>query len=240
VKSLQTRILLVFSTIILLSGVTVGMVINRSSEKLIAQSLGQQAQTIAEHVIGKMDLEQYAKITPDGGETEYYKQLRLMLDEIKATNNLKYLYTMAERKNGDKKEYFYVVDGAPMDAKEGDFSKLGEVEEESFAGLNKVFQEKRDQLGELTTDATYGATVTAYVPIKNAKGEMLGVVGADFDAEKIYQLLAKNRTKSMIIAGSILLLSIIIIFLFARMIVKPLRRLMKQMERVQLGDLSVR
>jgi hypothetical protein len=99
VKSLQTRILLVFSAIILLSGLTLGVVINTSSEKLIAQSLGQQAQSIAEHVVGKIDLESYAKITPVGGETEYYKQLRLELnDDLKATNNLKYLYTMAERK----------------------------------------------------------------------------------------------------------------------------------------------
>jgi methyl-accepting chemotaxis protein len=239
VKSLQTRIILVFSTIILLSGVTLGVVINTSSEKLIAQSLGQQAQTIAEHVAGKIDLESYAKITPEGGETEYYKQLRLELNDLKATNNLKYLYTMAERKNGDTMEYYYVVDGAPMDAVEGDFSKLGEVEEEPYVGLQKVFEEQKAQLGELTSDATYGATVSAYVPLKDANGKMIGIVGADFDAEKVYQLLADNHKKSIMIAGAILLISILIIYLFARMIVKPLRRLMEQMERVQQGDLTV-
>jgi methyl-accepting chemotaxis protein len=239
VKSLQTRIILVFSTIILLSGVTLGVVINTSSEKLIAQSLGQQAQTIAEHVAGKIDLESYAKITPEGGETEYYKQLRLELNDLKATNNLKYLYTMAERKNGDTMEYYYVVDGAPMDAVEGDFSKLGEVEEEPYVGLQKVFEEQKAQLGELTSDATYGATVSAYVPLKDANGKMIGIVGADFDGEKVYQLLANNHKKSIMIAGAILLISILIIYLFARMIVKPLRRLMEQMERVQQGDLTV-
>ncbi|CAK4870497.1 unnamed protein product [Aphanomyces euteiches] len=146
---------------------------------------------------------------------------------------------MAERKNGDKIDYYYVVDGAPLDAADGDFSKLGEVEEEPFEGLHKVFEEQRAQLGELTKDDTYGATVSAYVPLKDASGKMIGVVGADFDAKKIYDLIAANRTKSLWIAGSILLISILIIYLFARMIVKPLRKLMLQMERVQQGDLTV-
>lgn len=238
-KSLQTRILLVFSTIILLSGITLGIVINTSSEKLIAQSLGQQAQTIAEHAVKKIDLEQYAQITPDGEETEYYKQLRVELDEIKTTNNLKYLYTMAERKNGNQSEYYYVVDGAPLDAAEGDYSVLGEVEEEPFADMHKVFEERQAQLGELTSDETYGATVSAYVPIKDASGNMIGIMGADFDAEKIYQLLADNRKKSLYIGGIILVVSIVIIYLLARMIVTPIRRLMQQMERVQQGDLTV-
>lgn len=238
-KSLQTRILLVFSTIILLTGITLGVVINTSSENLIAQSLGQQAQTIAEHAAEQIDLAQYAQITPDGGETAYYKQLRLELNNFKTTNNLKFLYTMAERKKGDAMEYYYVVDGAPLNAAEGDFSKLGEVEEKPFSGLHKVFEEQKVQLGDLTKENTYGATVSAFVPIKDANGKMIGVVGADFDAEPIYQLLANNRKKSMLIGGAILLLSILIIYLFARMIVKPLRKLMQQMERVQQGDLTV-
>jgi methyl-accepting chemotaxis protein len=92
-------------------------------------------------------------------------------------------------------EYYYVVDGAPMDAAKGDFSKLGEVEEEPFVGLHKVFEEQKAQLGELTSDTAYGATVSAYVPLKDANGKMIGVVCADFDAGKVYELIANNREK---------------------------------------------
>ncbi|MFD0676614.1 MULTISPECIES: methyl-accepting chemotaxis protein [unclassified Paenibacillus] len=239
-KSLHLRIMLVFSIIILLSGSLLSYVIYTSSVSLITRSLGEQARSIAQYASKQIDLEKYRDINPEKGENAYYKELRLKLNDIREANNLKYLYTMAERKKGDAAEYYYIVDGMPLDAKGEDFSPLGKVETSMGVVQKKAFTDREIQVGELTEIEPYGALVSAYVPIKSSTGELLGVLGADFDASTVYELLRENKRNTMIIAGTILLVSIIIIYIFSRMIVSPVLRLTREMQKVQSGDLTAK
>lgn len=55
--------------------------------------------------------------------------------------------------------------------------------------LLKHLRQKKPQMGELSYDEKYGATLTAYVPIIDSTGAMVGVVGADFNADSIYKLM---------------------------------------------------
>ncbi|MEI7025814.1 methyl-accepting chemotaxis protein [Paenibacillus sp. y28] len=233
-KSLQTRILLIFSLLIALSGTVLGYVIYDSSRDLVVESVGQQAQSIAQRALKLIEGSKYAALSPAGGETDYYKQLRLQLNQEKETNGLKYLYTMAKIEN----EYVYIVDGAPMDAQPDQFSPLGKVEENHYSALVKIFETGEAQTGELTYDPDYGATVTAYVPIRSTSGEMIGIIGADFDATNIYALLAETRWKLMMVFLIVMAVSVGIIFIVSRWLVTPLRILTRQVARVGEGDLT--
>ncbi|MBO9609900.1 MAG: HAMP domain-containing protein [Paenibacillaceae bacterium] len=240
-RSLQMRILLVFSFIVLVSGSLLGYMMYASSEKLVVDSLGTQARLLADRAAKLVDANQFAALAaaPEKGETPYYKELRAKLNELRQQNGLKYLYTMATRQKDGKAEYYYVVDGAPADAQGDDFSPLGEVEEEFYPSLVDTFAAGETQVGELTEDESYGATVTAYVPIRSASGQLLGIVGADFDASEVYTLLQDNRRHAIVTAIIILLATIVVVFVIARIIVGPLKRLTADMQRVQSGDLTV-
>jgi methyl-accepting chemotaxis protein len=239
-RSLQLRILLAFSLIILVSGSLLSYQIYTSSVSLITRSLGEQARSIAAYAAKQINIEKYQGITLEKGETAYYKELRLKLNEIREANNLKYLYTMAKRDNGGSAEYYYMVDGMPLDAEGEDFSPLGKVETSLGEAQIKAFTERSIQVGELTEAEPYGALVSAYIPIEASSGELLGVVGADFDASSVYELLRDNRRNTVITTGIILLVSIVIIYLFSRMIVSPVLRLTRAMQRVQDGDLTAK
>lgn len=238
-NSLQTRIVLVFSIIITISAAVLGFTIVNDAQRLVVHSLGTQAQTIAEHAATIIDTAQYEALTPESSTDGYYAELRVKLDEMKQAYGLKYLYTMGSKVQDGQTEYYYMVDGAPLDQTE-DVSTLGEVEEEQFPGLVKTFNDKQPSVGELTNDEAYGATVTAYIPIRNAAGDMIGVVGADFDATDVYALMQRNRTTALIIGLGVLVISLIITLVFAKRLVRPLKRLTQEMARVQQGDLTVR
>lgn len=238
-KSLQWRMVLFFSVLILLTGILLSYVTFSSSTKLITSSVGEQARTVAESAVKMIDLEQYKALSPGKGETEYYTELRAKLNEFKESNGLKYLYTMAARpKDGGGTEYYYMVDGAPADATD-DFSAMGDPEEEEFHGLPAAFETKEAQVGELSEDESYGATLTAYVPILDKNGEMIGVMGADLDASHIYDLLKKNGQRAMWITGLVLLVSVAVIYGYTRYVVAPIKRMTREMQRVQEGDLTV-
>ena len=236
-KSLQMRMMIIFSLLFLLLSMLLTWQIYSSSTKLVIKTISLQAQSIVEHVMETIDVDRYKEITLENGPTDYYVELREKLNEMKEVNGLKYLYTINRKKAETGYEYFYVVDGFPLESDEA--SELGEVEENYYESLIRVFETKKTQIGELSYDAEYGATVTAYVPILDNNGEMAGIVGADFNADNIYQLMQTEKRKAMLMTGLILLVGILIIFIMARYLLKPLKDLMKQIRKVQSGDFTV-
>lgn len=238
VKSLQLKIMLIFSALILLSGSVLGYHIYTSSVNLITQSIGEQARHIAEYAVSRIDLEQYEELNRETGANDYYHELRAELNSLRESNNLKYLYTMSREDNGNDMEYYYVVDGQPADAQGEDVAALGDVEEEPGDAVELVYAEQSAHVGELTEIDPYGALLTAYVPIVSESGEMLGLLGADFDASTIYDLLADNRKMLFWTSALILLVSVAVIYLFSRMIVSPMLRLTGAMHQVQEGNLT--
>jgi methyl-accepting chemotaxis protein len=238
-KSLHLRILFFFSILLLINGSLISYTQYHSSTRLVKESLGEQARTLAESAVKLIDLKRYKEIKCDGGENAYYKELRAKLNDYRQANNLKYLYTMAVSANGAEREYYYVVDGAPADASGDDFSPLGKVEKDVSDKLPDAFETQKAQIGELSKQEAYGATITAYVPIMGEDGKLVGIMGADFDATRVYDLIKDNGQKSIWITAVLLLVSMAACYGFARYIVIPLRRITREMQRVQAGDMTV-
>lgn len=236
---LLTRMVLYFSSLILLAGAVLGFTIYRSSAELIENSLGAQAQLVAENAAKLVDLEAYANLSIDAGETEYYTKLRGQLNALRELNGLKYLYTLAKTEKDGKAVYYYVVDGAPLDVDSEDFSALGDPEENEYPGMIQAFTEGQAQIGELTNDPEYGATITAYVPLKSKDGELLGVVGADFDATNVYALMDDNRKATLYITLGIIAAGMLLVFVLASYLTRPLLQLTTQVAKVREGDMTV-
>ncbi|MDO3411664.1 methyl-accepting chemotaxis protein [Saccharibacillus sp. CPCC 101409] len=239
-KSLLLKIMLVFSALIVVSEAVLGYSLYHSSSKLLVQSVGKQAQSIADYAVGEIDPEAYAKVTPESGVTAYYFQVRKRLNELREANHLKYLYTMNMRESGGKKEYFYAIDGAPTTAKGDELSQLGQVESSVDPELEAAFAAGETRIGSLTTDDDYGSTLTTYVPIKDESGKLLGVLGADFDATSIREQMDHNRNQAFLVGGVVLLLSLVVLYFMSRMIVAPLLKLTREMRGVEAGDLTSR
>jgi len=237
-KSIKVRMVIIFSSIILLSGLLTSFLALHTSTETIANSLGNQALSILQHANKAIDLEQYQTITVAAGETAYYDELREKLNEIRNTNGLVYLFTMAREKNGDVFEYRYMVDGMPKNSK--DASALGEVEDHTYPLLAKAFDTGKAQVEPLSYSDEYGALVTAYMPIKSETGDVIGVIGADLDASKAYAAMKANKIKLLAITLILVLISIILIYLTTSFLIKPLQTLSKNAELIGKGDLTVK
>ncbi|WP_337100066.1 methyl-accepting chemotaxis protein [Paenibacillus sp. YIM B09110] len=237
---LLTRMVLFFSSLIVLAGAILGYTIYGSASGLVESSLGAQARLVAESAARLVDPDAYAALSAESGETDYYFELREKMNALRETNGLKYLYTLAqtEGENGDK-TYYYVVDGAPMDVADDDFSPLGEPEDNHYPGMVKAFAEGKTQVGELTNDEEYGATITAYVPLLAKDGTMLGIVGADFDATNVYALMADNRRTTILVTIGIIVAGILLVVVLASYLTRPLIQLTSHVAKVREGDMTV-
>lgn len=237
-NSLFMRIFLFFSCLMLAAGAVLGVTMYRSSAELVEQSMGMQAQAVAERAAQSIDVAQYAPLSTGQNETAYYGTLREQLSQLREANGLKYLYTLGKREENGTATYYYVVDGAAADVSEDDFSPYGSEEETQYAGMLQAFANNESVHGELTQDE-YGATITAYVPIHGTNGEVLGIVGADLDSTAVYELMTRNRMTMIWTALVIVLLSVLLVYGFAHYLTRPLVRLKKIIAQVGKGDLTV-
>ncbi|MDF2607010.1 MAG: hypothetical protein K0S34_1205 [Bacillales bacterium] len=208
--SLKLKMILVFSSLILITGLITSIIAYKSSNEVI-----------------------------ESGENDYYHELRSRLNEIREANGLVYLYTMQRIKTNNGYKYYYMVDGMPPGSE--DASSLGDIEDnmKEYPKLIKSFDTGKKQTGDLDYTEEYGALISSYVPIKNQSGEVIGIIGADFDATNIYESMNSNRNKLFLTTVTIMFLSTVLIYLFTNSITKPLNRLSINAEKIGQGDLSI-
>ncbi|ULO06890.1 HAMP domain-containing protein [Paenibacillus sp. 19GGS1-52] len=238
-RSLRLKMMLFFTILLLVTSSLLGLIFLNSSENLVQKSIGLQAQQIGENALKEIDMAKYITINPESGENNYYKELREKLSNIREVNGLKYLYTMAKAENNGKTQYTYIVDGMPLDSAAADFSPLGQNEPEPSELLVKAFDNQQTQIGDLYQDATYGELLSAYLPIKDSAGNMIGILGADFDASSIYELMQHNRSRTVWIIVLFILGTSALTYLFSRYITQPIKELTENMQKVRDGDLTV-
>ncbi|MFD1885040.1 methyl-accepting chemotaxis protein [Paenibacillus wenxiniae] len=238
-NSLLARMILFFSSLIVIGIVIVGMTVYQSSNSLVIQSIGKQAEQVALRATALIDPLQYAAIpAKEGDETTYYTELRQQLNKLREDNGFRYIYTLNRVQQNGKEQYVYIVDGAPQDASQDDFSPLGTIEDKVYPAMQQVMDTGKPAVGDLSQDQ-YGAIITSFVPIKNAAGQTIGVLGADLDATDIYQLMQHSKRMTIIVSVIILLVSIVLVYGLARYLIRPLKRLTDDIHRVNEGDFTV-
>lgn len=238
-KSLNIKIILMFSVLILIFGFFLSYIILESSRSLVVKSLSQQALRIGKNALHSIDIEKYQELNPETGETDYYYKLRDKLNNIRKLTGVQFLYTMTRKPSRNGYQYFYVVDGMPRDSK--DASNLGEIEKEAntYTQLIEAFDTGKTTAGELTNTKKYGALLTCYLPIKNGSGKVIGVLGIDYNATDIYKLMTNNKTTTIVITLIIIVISLIMVFIFSRILTRPLLTLTQYVERLSEGDLTI-
>ena len=247
VKSIQVRIVVFFSALFLLSVLVLGYFISNSSNELIKNEMGVRARTITEKASNVVDGAEFQKIVMEieknpGDEDNQtrvmelpeYQRTQQQLNNILETSGLKFLYTMIELPS---KKYMYIIDG--MDTQSDAFSKPGDIEKIDYPLITVAFQTQKAITGELTNNEQWGATITAYAPIFDKNGKMIGVVGADYDAASVYQLMQANKRDIILVIIGTLIISILASLFFARHMVKPLQQLIAYANSVAKGDLTV-
>ncbi|MFV8828620.1 methyl-accepting chemotaxis protein [Alkalihalobacterium sp. APHAB7] len=237
-NSIKFKMVVLFSFLFLVLGSTIGFIMFQSSYNLVIDSISEQAESIAEHAVNSIDLEEYAKLVEANRETDYYFELRNQLNNIREANGVKYIYTM-NKTDSEQSIYYYLVDGMPIGSE--DASELGEEEDiTEFPALLEAFETGEVVEGELTNSVEYGALLSTYVPIKSGNGQLLGILGVDFDASEIYSYLLESQRKMLLTTVSLLVIGLGLIFWISTVITKPLTRLTKQVEKISQGDLTLK
>ena len=240
-KSIRTNMMIKFVALTVISLSILSFVIYNNTFNEIKRVIGDQNLRIAQRAINKIDTGKYEKLinlfntkgTQSVVEDEYYKSLRETLDNVKIASDSEYLFTLTKDKSGN---IVYFVDGIPLTNTE-DVSLPGDIMDINSAMVNEAFSENKEVIGDISV-TEWGILFTSYKPITGKNGEVISVIGVDYNVEKTFQDLENNRIITLVLVFVFIIWTVIATYLFSGAIVKPIKKMVRIMEKLGNGDFT--
>ncbi len=211
--SLMMKLMIVTLLIVSFAAGSLGLSTSRQlRSKLVAVGV-ENAQMAANIAVAEIDGDLVQQIRPETVDAEVYEAVWKNLANTKEDCGILYLYTL------------YVEDGIVyygVDASE-DPCELGEefgATYEEFADIYAGNDYVQDYI-DYTED---GDLISAYKPIFNSAGEVVAILGSDYDAAGIVEDIATGERDIKVISAVIMLESAVIMYFILRSIIKSLHR----------------
>ncbi|MCL2079674.1 MAG: hypothetical protein FWH17_07525 [Oscillospiraceae bacterium] len=194
----------------------------------------QQAATIMVSQAGMPVLDRAAEVI-DG---DLYERLAQTLDdadpffietqsifrELKNETRCLYLYTMARFDDGTHR---FIFDGEEPNTE--NYTHIGTIEDISDYDETYLltYETKTPQFTPMMHQLSWGRLISAYVPILNSKGSVVGIIGVDFDGEDIYRAILSNLWVQAMFAVIFIAAGLFLFYLFLKELSRQNERLGK-------------
>jgi len=216
-RILSIRMKVLLSTtcmIIALVAAISGYIISNSETTMISMGI-EQARIAAEIAASMIDGDAIAGLKPGDESSDAYTQNITSLRNIKTTCGVAFLYTLST----DKTHVYYGIDTDEST----DQCAIGETFEVSYDELADVFN-GQPYVQDYIDHTEFGDLISAYVPITNTSGEVVAILGSDYDAGGIVTHINDMRSHTMIIAGVCLIIAIILLYLIVTAVTKSIKK----------------
>lgn len=115
-------------------------------------------------------------------DSDIYREAKNQLKSIRSAVGVRYLYTATVNPEGT---YIYGVDGLPIESE--DFRHVGDaIEAECIPDMERAMKGET-VLPKRINNTSWGAVFIAYFPM-HSQGEVVGVLGMEFDAQRQYEV----------------------------------------------------
>lgn len=211
----QTQLLIVVSVFLILLNFIIGWLMVEHAKTALKKQIQERMLDITNTAASVIDGDMYEKITETNVHSPEYKHVLSVLSSFALHSTLEYVYGL--RQVGDK-EFIFTIDPALSNA-----TPFGEKAVSTDA-LIKASTGVPSVCSEPYTD-DYGKFYTAYSPIYNSYGNIVGIIAADIDA--VWYDNQMNHIIVIIICSCVasLFIGAGIVFLFARQLRKRFKEL---------------
>lgn len=164
----------------------------------------EEAQMAANIAMSAVDGDTLTQIPDNFAETEGYRTMLADMRSMQKECGITYLYTLYAEGN----QVYY-----SMDTDESELQNMpGTVFEKSYDELASVFGGE-PYAQDYIDETEYGSLISVYLPIKNSEGEIVGILGSDYDAATVVERLERVRT-GIIQLGIFCLVAAVLILVF--------------------------
>jgi len=217
--------------VLVISGLTFFFTYGASSGKIL-ESTEQELLALASITAADLNGNEIAKLQP-GMESEvlYLMNVEQLAAMAKADGDIVKIYTL--RKDGEK--LVYVVDSGYNSGKRN--FRIGAAESAPTDAMVQAFSSR--QVETEFIERPWGTVLAAYAPIRNATGQVIGIVGVDMDASVVQSRMSfVGQTIYLILILGIICAGLIIA-VFSRTMIRDIHILIDSANRISRGDTDV-
>ncbi|SFE61767.1 methyl-accepting chemotaxis protein [Alteribacillus iranensis] len=237
-NSIRTKIVSISIVSILLISAISGFFLYQSVKNTTELAISNHSVSTAENVASQIDPDLYRTFLQHQEETPVYWELRNQLNDIREKTGALYIYTMGVEQVGEGLPI--LVDGQP----EGSdvVSEIGEISNTASEETIQPVLNQEAMSTEVMEDPDYGNYLSAFAPIQDTNGEVIGVLGVDIDAGQIDGTTEAVTSEVMpiflISMGVLLILMVVLLSFYIIRSLKPLEHIRETAEKLSDGDLA--
>ncbi|GMO48488.1 MAG: hypothetical protein Ta2G_04210 [Termitinemataceae bacterium] len=233
--SLKTRFVLFFTLfIVALCSVITVLGIRRSTQAAV-NIFAQMGVPIVQKASKIIDGDKFADLSRTLDDSDpFYIETQAALYQVKSDMGCTFLYAMAP-KNGNI--WHYIIDGS--DSLQGnDFSPIGDEEDVSVYDEKflTVLKSGNIELGSMANQGEWGWVMSVYAPIFDSRNNIVGIIGCDYDADPLHDMLVQDAIKQIIIALASIIIGLLLTLVFMRMIFNPLSKVSSILSEIANGE----
>ncbi len=223
--SLKMQLMMIlggFCIVALLTVISCAMV----QSKLLSETQGKVIE-IAQIAATQIDGDLMETIAEGDEGTEAYEQIYEQLSTFLIGDDVNYIYTMRQASDG---EVVFVVD-----ADSDDPADIGDVYDEVSDAMHEALNGTAAADDETITDE-WGTMLSAYAPIYNSAGSVVGFVGVDCAADSISANTTQFLGRMLILSAVCVLIVIILSFIPTNVLSKKLYQINDKVSDVVYND----
>ena len=239
-KSLKFQFIVFFSVFIIALILTTALLGLRQLSSAVEETFAVQGIFLVERAASLIDGDAHERLSASlDADDPFYEETRIELLELKQASGSLYLYTMAPKGGNIWNEtWMYIIDGSTEPDDEEEFSHLGDEEESADYddAFFRALTYGTTETANLSYQEGWGWLISIYTPIRNSRGEIVGLVGCDFDGEPLYNTIRAGQIQTIIIGTVSIILGLVLIFIFLRMIFNRLNHINVILKEISLGE----
>ena len=173
----------------------------------------EEAQMVAKIAIEAVDGDLVEQLEPGCEDSQDYQTLLASMREVQSKYGIAYLYTLYE----ENSVLYYGMDTDESELQ----AKVGEETEESYEMLKCVFSGE-EYIMDYIDSTEYGDMISVYIPIYNSQGNVVAILGCDYDASNVVAKLKGTTDNIVFMAVFCLLLALVTLGIIVGRITKGL------------------
>lgn len=234
-KHLIARILFVIIAVLILMATSNVATQIMQTRTAVEEGINTYNMRIAESYAAKMQPKRYADFLQQPQETELYWSLRQELDYFRTQIGALYVYFVRFDEKGEPR---IMIDGRPP--KDPSASPIDDVTDMPPDAVKTVMAGSPAH-SQVINNPEYGIYISAYVPVKDENGKVIGALGIDTDVAVLEQLtkeVIRRNVPIFVLLGAVTLAAIVVIAWFVQRGLRPLHIVRSSAEKMSEGDLA--
>ena len=235
-KRIGTKLSIIVVVGFILTSIILSYIAITNTSSIVEELQGEKALAIAIAVATNIDGDEFEILIESEDESSpYYRETQAWMYELLSETNSFYLYSMYDSTSDS---YAYVIEGSDAYGGE-DFSHLGELDLKENYGQEPldVLRDGKSRYSEIYDAGEWGFLISGFAPILNSKGDIVGIVGCDVNADAVKEITG-DFLKKLSLGVAVIIAIFLTIFIYAirRIVIKPIGDVVNYASRIASRD----